>query len=295
LSGEEKGTVPWMSIFTSIYFWALVIPHMCENYLSGTTVSWFPTYMKTYLKFNIKEAAFLASLPFLMKFFVQLGSAFLADLIMAKGWWGRTIIVRKVFTSIAFLSSCVAYVFVAVYSLYWSIPVPLAIFCLVVGESFLSFNYPGYRTCLVDFAPKYCGILYGISNTLASVSMAVGPILAGQILMSGQVDNINATITSSATTIAPYNETLFNFTTTIASSAAEPLDFKETASQEAWSTLFIVCSAIVLLGLCVFLFLGTNEEQEWAKPKPKKEKANGLHENGDEKEKEDLITSSTKV
>ena len=287
---EEKGNVPWISIFTSIYFWALVIPHMCENYLSGTTVSWFPTYMKTYLGFDIKAAAFLASLPFLMKFFVQLGSAFLADLIISKGWWGKTIRVRKVFTSIAFLSSCVAYVFVGCY---YDVPVPLAIFCLVVGESFLSFNYPGYRTCLVDFAPKYCGILYGISNTLASVCMAVGPVLAGQILKSDQQEIIPNNATNA--TASPYlNVTeIYNLTSSLVNDTEKTLNFKENATQKAWSTLFIVCSCVVLVGLCVFLFLGTNEEQEWAKSKPKLDKVNGVQdENGEEKEKEELISST---
>jgi len=240
--------VPWLSIATSIPFWALVIPHIGENYLSSTTVSWFPTYMKNFLGFDIKSAAFLASLPFLMKFFVQLGSAFFADVIIAKGWLGKTITVRKVFTSVGFLFPCVAYIIVGIYK---TCPVPFAITLLVIGESFLSFCYPGYRTVFVDITPVYSGIIYSISNTLASVLAALAPIVTGKILESDQIE--------------PVGGDALNATT----SADNLASIKDNASQEAWGIVFYVSSVIAIIGLIVFLVFGTTDEQPWNNPNKK--------------------------
>jgi len=245
---ENKGAVPWLSIATSIPFWALVIPHIGENYLSSTTVSWFPTYMKNFLGFDIKSAAFLASLPFLMKFFVQLGSAFFADVIIAKGWLGKTITVRKVFTSVGFLFPCVAYIIVGIYK---TCPVPFAITLLVIGESFLSFCYPGYRTVFVDITPVYSGIIYSISNTLASVLAALAPIVTGKILESDQIE--------------PVGGDALNATTSADSLAS----IKDNASQEAWGIVFYVSSVIAIIGLIVFLVFGTTDVQPWNNPNKK--------------------------
>lgn len=249
---EDKGKVPWFSIATSLPFWALVIPHIGENYLSSTTVSWFPTYMKNFLGFDIKSAAFLASLPFLMKFFVQLGSAFFADVIIAKGWLGKTITVRKVFTSVGFLFPCVAYIIIGIYK---EIPVPFAITLLVIGESFLSFCYPGYRTVFVDITPVYSGIIYSISNTLASVLAAVAPIATGKILESDQVAPVGG----------PNNAT---------TASADLSSIKDNATQEAWAIVFYVSSAIAIIGLIVFLVFGTTDVQPWNSPADKKKAAN---------------------
>merc|ERR1712025_1228560 len=115
--------------------------------------------MKNFLGFDIKGAAFLASLPFLMKFIVQVGSAFLCDFIIAKGWWGKTIHVRKLFSGAGFLFPAVAYIVIGAYH---DCPVWFAIVLLLIGESCLSFNYPGFRTVFLDIAPLYSGILYAI-------------------------------------------------------------------------------------------------------------------------------------
>lgn len=248
----SKAHVPWLSIVTSIPFWALVIPHIGENYLSSTTVSWFPTYMKNFLGFDIKSAAFLASLPFLMKFFVQLGSAFFADVIIDKGWLGKTITVRKVFTSVGFLFPCVAYIIIGIYA---DIPVPFAITLLVIGESFLSFCYPGYRTVFVDITPVYSGIIYSISNTLASVLAAIAPIVTGKILESGQKESVE---------VAGSNVT---------TSSDSLSDIKNNATQEAWAIVFYVSSVIAIIGLIVFLVFGTTETQPWNSPADAKKAA----------------------
>ena len=253
-STEDRGKVPWLSIATSLPFWALIVPHVTENYLSSTTVSWFPTYMKNFLGFDIKSAAFLASLPYLMKFFVQIGSAFLADGIIAKGWWGKTITVRKVFTCVGFLFPCIAYIIVGIYK---DCPVPFAIVLLVIGESFLSFCYPGYRTVFLDIAPLFSGILYAISNTIASILAALAPIITGKILESDQMPANG--------TVAVVNGTMANATT----SSDKLADLKANATQEAWGIVFYVSSVIAIVGLIVFLIFGTNEEQPWNNPNKK--------------------------
>ena len=40
----------------------------------------------------------------------------------------------------------------------------------------------GYRSTVIDIAPSLCGILYGLSNFLASILYFTAPLLTGFIL-----------------------------------------------------------------------------------------------------------------
>ena len=57
----------------------------------------------------------------------------------------------------------------------------LAIVLLVLAVSLTGFQYSGFIVNHVDIAPYYAGILFGISNSLASISGFVSPVIVGEI------------------------------------------------------------------------------------------------------------------
>ena len=59
-----------------------------------------------------------------------------------------------------------------------------AFIVMIIAVSTSGFAYPGYSANCLDICPKYTGILYSLSNTIATVPGIVAPILAGAIVGS---------------------------------------------------------------------------------------------------------------
>jgi MFS family permease len=57
-----------------------------------------------------------------------------------------------------------------------------ALFIMIIAVSSSGAAYPGYSANCLDICPKYTGILYSVSNTLATIPGIVAPILAGAIV-----------------------------------------------------------------------------------------------------------------
>lgn len=57
-----------------------------------------------------------------------------------------------------------------------------AVSILVLCMTFVAFQYNGYVMNHLDIAPKYAGILFGISNTVGNLAIAVAPLLQNLII-----------------------------------------------------------------------------------------------------------------
>jgi ACS family glucarate transporter-like MFS transporter len=69
--------------------------YMCYNYCWILLYTWLPGYLKLERGFTTKEMAFFSSVPYLVAFFVALGTGALADFIVRRG--AREPLVRKLF------------------------------------------------------------------------------------------------------------------------------------------------------------------------------------------------------
>ena len=56
-----------------------------------------------------------------------------------------------------------------------------AIAFLILGVGFSGLNAVGYAVNHLDIAPRYAGILMGVSNTFASIPGFLSPMLTGHI------------------------------------------------------------------------------------------------------------------
>ena len=57
----------------------------------------------------------------------------------------------------------------------------VAIVLLILAVSLTGTQYSGYLVNHVDIAPKFAGILFGISNSLAAVTGFISPVVVGII------------------------------------------------------------------------------------------------------------------
>ncbi|CAF1024515.1 unnamed protein product [Rotaria sp. Silwood1] len=180
LSNSNKNDfhAPWRAIFTSPACWALFIIHTCNNWGTYTFLTSTPKYMDEVLKFNIKSNGFLSALPYIVVWLSTNISGIIADVIIRKNLLTTTN-TRKLFNilgnllpaifmlSLAFLTCQLRYV---------------AVILLTIGFAFRGCCVGGgYFLIANDIAPAYAGIVFGISNTLATIPGIVSPYVVGAL------------------------------------------------------------------------------------------------------------------
>lgn len=68
---------------------------------------------------------------------------------------------------------------------------------IVLGVGISGFQFSGYLVNHVDIAPRYAGLLMGVSNCLACFSGFVGPVMVQ--VVTKDVSTARATLTSDCT------------------------------------------------------------------------------------------------
>ncbi|XP_046556711.1 uncharacterized transporter slc-17.2-like [Haliotis rubra] len=175
--GEKKQTfsTPWAALLTSQAMWACLIAQVCYNWIIYTLLTDIPTFLNEVLDFNITENGLLSSIPYLSQAVSGMLSGQMADYIRSRKFLSTTA-TRKIFQAIAFIGSGVCLIgtgFVNVENRY------VAIVLLTIGMWFAGFAYGGFVVNTVDFAPRYAGILFGITNAAATIPGMVAPVIAG--------------------------------------------------------------------------------------------------------------------
>ncbi|CAG9858313.1 unnamed protein product [Phyllotreta striolata] len=157
--------VPWRALLTSMPVWAIIITHGCSVFGYFTVVNQLPTYMHNVLKFDIKQNGVLSSLPYFGKYAMAVIASFVADRLRQSGRLSTTA-TRKIFT--AFACSLPALMM-----LIQSICGNTAALSVTVFTCALFFNgavTAGYLSNPLDIAPNFSGTIFGMANTLSSIS-----------------------------------------------------------------------------------------------------------------------------
>ncbi|CAL1547223.1 unnamed protein product [Lymnaea stagnalis] len=169
--------VPWLKMFTSGPLWAVITGHMCNNYVNYTLLTSLPTFMKESLNFDIKQNGLLSALPYVCQFIASIAVGWVADTFRERGIMS-TKMVRKSFQVFSFLGTAVCMASVGQMNCEQR---HFAVALLCLCTSFMSFNRAGYVVNHLDLAPSYAGILFGITNTVATIPGMVAPVIAGAL------------------------------------------------------------------------------------------------------------------
>ncbi|XP_048752020.2 sialin-like [Ostrea edulis] len=168
---------PWKSIAMSSAVWACLTAHACNNWTNYTLLTSLPTFMKEVLKFNIKKNGTLSAVPYICQAVSGFIAGQTADILRSKGVLNTTH-TRKLYQNLAFIGAGVMSVAVGYITCEQR---DVAVALLSVAVMFTGLCRAGYTVNHVDFAPKYAGVLYGITNTVATVPGMVAPIVAGAL------------------------------------------------------------------------------------------------------------------
>ncbi|CAF1239777.1 unnamed protein product [Adineta steineri] len=207
---------PFRAILMSPACWALFIIHTCCNYGTYTFLTCIPKYMSEVLKFDIKSNGFLSALPYIVLWLNTLFSGFLADIFIRKNILTITQ-TRKLFNVLGTILPAIVLIGLAFITCQLKY---VAVILLTAGVAFGGFCFGGGFVLVAnDIAPRYAGVVFGISNTFATIPGIISPYVVGAL-----------------TEKDPNN----------------------------WRIVFFICSIIYVIGMVVFLCLGSSELQPWA-------------------------------
>ncbi|KAI1901770.1 hypothetical protein AGOR_G00037820 [Albula goreensis] len=174
--GAHGWSVPLIPIIFSVPLWAIILAQMCSNWAYYTLLTSLPTYMDTVLHFDLRQNGFLSALPYLGGWLFSVSSGIIADTLLERELLGVTA-VRKIFTLTGLLlpaAFLTAVGFVGCSGV-------LAVTFLTLSTSLGGTSAAGVFINQIDIAPRYAGVLLGITNTFGTIPGVLAPIVMGYL------------------------------------------------------------------------------------------------------------------
>jgi MFS transporter, ACS family, solute carrier family 17 (sodium-dependent inorganic phosphate cotransporter), other len=169
--------IPWGAILREKAVWAIVIAHLCNNFGFYILLLWLPTYLHHTFNVPMARLGLFSVIPYAAAFVMQNFSGWLADTLHKRGM--RLTVVRKMLQSTAFALGALPLLILPL------IHTPQAAVALVtlslggtaIGSGAFAVNH-------LDVAPRYAGVLMGLSNTFATLPGIIGVAATGFIVQA---------------------------------------------------------------------------------------------------------------
>jgi MFS transporter, ACS family, solute carrier family 17 (sodium-dependent inorganic phosphate cotransporter), other len=171
----EAVRIPWRLLLSKAPIWAIIINHFCVNWGNYVILSWLPTYVVMALGVDMAVVGLYTVIPFLASFVcINLGG-WLADRLLQTSL--SVTAVRKIMQTIGCAGPALFLVLISTVS---SAEGAIALMACVMGLA--AFAMGGFGVNHLDVAPRYAGVLMGISNTAGTLPGIVGVVATGFIL-----------------------------------------------------------------------------------------------------------------
>jgi ACS family sodium-dependent inorganic phosphate cotransporter len=156
-SKAGQRAIPWGHLLRLPAVWAIVVAHFASNWGLYVLLAWLPSYFKT--TFGVAA---------------NLAGAWADRMLRA----GRSAgFVRKLMQTIALLGGAV---FMLLLTQATTPAAAVVIMCFATGLS--AFAMSGFAPNCFDIAPKYADVIWGISNTFATLPGIVGVYITGWLV-----------------------------------------------------------------------------------------------------------------
>ncbi|XP_006816974.1 sialin-like [Saccoglossus kowalevskii] len=166
--------VPWLAIVKSPQVWGLLIGHFCSSWGNYTLLTSLPQYMDQILGFNLGANGIMSSLSSLGIWTFTIFYGWLADYTRQK-YIMSTLQVRRVLTCLGMFLPAVFLVLAGQIGCNRG----LAVLFITISAAFSGCCTPAFKVNHVEIAPKFGGVLFGITNTAGSISGALAPLVVG--------------------------------------------------------------------------------------------------------------------
>jgi ACS family sodium-dependent inorganic phosphate cotransporter len=172
---DEAAKVPWRMMFAKRPVWALIINHFCVNWSSYMLLAWLPSYFRDVQGVSITGAGIYSAAPWLTQFLMMNIAGWIGDTLLNKGL--STTFVRKLMQSIGLIGAAV---FLLLTREADTAPMAMLLMCGALG--LLACCYSGFAPNPLEIAPRYAGILAGITNTVATIPGIIGVAVTGWLV-----------------------------------------------------------------------------------------------------------------
>ncbi|XP_019845822.2 putative inorganic phosphate cotransporter [Bactrocera dorsalis] len=175
---ERKIPVPWLAMFTSVPFLALLVVRCAETWGFSTAQTQIPSYFNGVHNMNIKSNALCSALPYIARWIMSYVYLFFGNMAIARNWLCLTAVRKIANTCAMWLPACfmIGIGFLDDTNRSWAI----ALMTMNVG-----FNGGITMGCVlstIDVSPNHAGVVMGIVNTLTNVVSLFTPLVVGFVV-----------------------------------------------------------------------------------------------------------------
>jgi MFS transporter, ACS family, solute carrier family 17 (sodium-dependent inorganic phosphate cotransporter), other len=174
---DAAEAIPWGKIFREPAVWAIVTAHLCNNFGFYLLLLWLPSYLDHTFHVPLKDLGMMAVVPYMAAFVVGNCSGWLADALQRRGM--RMTAVRKTLQTISFGLGAAA-----LCAMPFAHTAVQAVILATVSIGGTAIGMAGWGVNHLDVAPRYAGILMGISNTFATLPGIIGVAATGFIVQA---------------------------------------------------------------------------------------------------------------
>ncbi|KAK7271528.1 hypothetical protein RJT34_27502 [Clitoria ternatea] len=153
--------IPWLKILTSFPVWAIVVNNFTFHYALYVLMNWLPTYFELGLQLSLQD----------------MGSSKTRRILSVT----KT---RKFLNTMGFLVASLSLIVIPSFRTSGG-----AVFCSSVALGFLALGRAGFTVNHMDVAPRYAGIVMGVSNTAGTLDGIVGVDLIGKLLEAAKASD----------------------------------------------------------------------------------------------------------
>ncbi|KAL6270990.1 hypothetical protein ACE6H2_027901 [Prunus campanulata] len=175
-NSNRTENIPWKSIFGSLPIWAIVVNNFTFHYALYVMMNWLPTYFEQGLQLSLQDMGSYKMVPYLNMFIFSNIGGVIADHLITKRLLSVTA-TRKLLNTSGFIVASLALMALPIFRTSLG-----AVTCSSLALGFLALGRAGFAVNHMDIAPKYAGIVMGVSNTAGTLAGIIGVDLTGKLL-----------------------------------------------------------------------------------------------------------------
>jgi MFS transporter, ACS family, solute carrier family 17 (sodium-dependent inorganic phosphate cotransporter), other len=175
LTPNARAPIPWRALMRSPPVWAIITAHFCYNWCSYVLLAWLPSYFKSTFGVTVANAGRFSAAPWLVAFLMTNVAGYLADYLLRNG--SSTTHVRKLAQTVGLAGAAI---FLLLLPGAASVGSALTLMCIAAG--LLALCLAGFPPNCLDIAPRHADVLYGISNTFATLPGLIGVFITGWLV-----------------------------------------------------------------------------------------------------------------
>jgi MFS transporter, ACS family, solute carrier family 17 (sodium-dependent inorganic phosphate cotransporter), other len=170
-----RRAIPWARILSLPSVWAIFACHFANNWMLYLMLAWLPSYFKSTFGLSLTNAGLLSAAPWVTSFVTANLSGVLADRMLAAGRSAG--FVRKLLQTVGTGGSALFLIMLPQVS---SATTGVMIMCCAAG--LLGLCQAAFPANGFDIAPRYADVIWGISNTFATIPGIIGVATTGWLV-----------------------------------------------------------------------------------------------------------------